>query len=1747
MNKDHEHQTRTIEVLLIEDSLGDARLLEELLAQAGPVSPVCRLTRVERLSAGLSHLENSETDIVLLDLGLPDSQGFETFTTLYAHAPAIPVILLSGVEDEALALKAVQAGAQDYLVKDKIDGHLLVKSIHYALERHRFRQELAAGEARFRAMIERNIDGILVLDNQSIIRYANPAAVAMFGQNATDLIGQPFGFPASLQHRLELDVIAGDGSTSIVEMEVAETEWAGQASYLASLRDVTERKRVTAALEKRTHDLTERVKELNCLFAIASIAHQRDLSLTEALQQIVEAIPPGWQYPKIACAQLSLSRQIFQTGNFKQTEWELTHNIMINGQKAGAVSVCYLKAPPASQKEPFLKEEKALIQVIAGQVATIVERIQAEETVRESEKLYRLLAENSTDLISMHDVRGVYQYVSPACRTLLGYEPKELIGRNVYEFFHYDDLVNLRQSSLTNQAHPTAHTYSYRIRRKDGRYIWFETTSKALGSGQAGGGIIAISRDITERKQADKALQESEVFNRAVLSSLTAHIAVLDETGKIIAVNEAWEQFARQNGDPSLNATGVGVNYLDVCQRATREARKMALEASTGIQAVLSGSLTTFTLEYPCHSKTEKRWYTMRVTPLSGQRGAVVAHHNITERKLAEEAVRQNEARLRAIVTNLPVIFYAINQDGIFTLFEGKGLASIGFEAGQVVGQSIFQVYADAPEMLNTVRAALAGQATKWVGTLAGRTFEAFMTPVWNETKQVSGLTAIAIDVTQREQTQIALQRQLNELTVLHAIATVGAQHAGEDELIEQATQIIGQSLYPDNFGIGLVDKAQGVWRPHPSYRGLSQKVKQASYPLGKGITGTVAATGRPWRVSDVRQEPAYIDLQTGMRSKLCVPLTVVGEVIGVINAERAEVDAFSQADEQLLITVAHQLATAIDRGRLFEATRRRADRLEAINKVAAALRPAYTRSQMLPVILDQLFELLAVDSAILAIVDVATDELIIEASRGEATEPTGQRRPISQGVTEIILTSGRPYVTADPHSDPRLEWPAPVEPGLAVAGLPLLAEKQAIGVIWVGRQTPFGKEDLQLLTAIADMAANALHRTTLYEQTQRHLERMVALRNIDQAISTSLDLTVILEVILTQVREQLQVDAADVLIFNVQEQALEYRAGQGFHTDAIKQILLPLGKGYAGRVALEKRNARIANLQIVDDFKRSDLATQEKFIAYFAVPLVVKDRLEGVLEIFHRAPLFPNSEWVDFLEAIAGQSAIAIENVHLFQETRRLLRQTQDHARQIRQIVDTVPEGVLLLDARRRLILANPTAQEYLIPLTQASVGDILTHLAGHPLTELLKLATNNLPQELEISEPSRQIFEFRAQAIETGPERGGWLIIIRDITREREVQQRIHQQERLAAVGQLAAGIAHDFNNILTSVIGFAELARFSPATVEPLDDVLDRIIGQGHRAAHLIRQILDFSRQSVAERHPLDLTPLIRETVKLLERTIPENIHIEVDIASSHRAYVINGNSTQIQQVLTNLAVNARDAMPGGGTLQIHLSAQTISTPPLEPGEWLVLTVSDTGEGIAPDNIPHIFEPFFTTKAVGKGTGLGLAQVYGIIKQHGGDIDVSSQVKQGTTFTIYLPFSTNFTQASGLSINPDTPQGQGELILLVEDDQAVRNVTQAILEALKYKVITATNGQEALVLYNQHRDKVALVLTDLAMPEMDGLSLAQRLREQNPEVAIIAMTGYPQETETKELLAQGIIAWLQKPLSVKTLAQTVRQALS
>ncbi|HSR49969.1 MAG TPA: PAS domain S-box protein [Acidobacteriota bacterium] len=392
----------------------------------------------------------------------------------------------------------------------------------------------------------------------------------------------------------------------------------------------------------------------------------------------------------------------------------------------------------------------------------------------------------------------------------------------------------------------------------------------------------------------------------------------------------------------------------------------------------------------------------------------------------------------------------------------------------------------------------------------------------------------------------------------------------------------------------------------------------------------------------------------------------------------------------------------------------------------------------------------------------------------------------------------------------------------------------------------------------------------------------------------------------------------------------------------------------------------------------------------------------------------------------------------------------------------------------------------------------------------------------------------------------------VMADITERRALEQQLRQAQKMEAIGQLAGGVAHDFNNLLTTILGHCDLMAYQMDEEHPLRENISEVRKSAVRASSLTQQLLTFGRKQMVSLVRLDVNEVVRGTEGMLRRLIGADIQFRIRLA--HSVWKIKGDQTQLEQVVLNLVVNARDAMPEGGTLTVQTRNEPLSRPRALPqfsvpsGEWVVLAVRDTGTGIDPELQAHIFEPFFTTKDVGKGTGLGLATVYGIVKQCGGYVVVESSRGEGTVFEIYLPRSqSGAVEEAPQALHPPTkasPPSGSETILVVEDDSGVRMLMCQILRDRGYAVIEAKHPGEALLTSEQYQDPIDLMVTDVVMPHMSGPQLAGRLKPERPDMKVLYVSGYAGETAALRGIPDG--EFLQKPYKPDVFAAKVREML-
>ena len=558
--------------------------------------------------------------------------------------------------------------------------------------------------------------------------------------------------------------------------------------------------------------------------------------------------------------------------------------------------------------------------------------------------------------------------------------------------------------------------------------------------------------------------------------------------------------------------------------------------------------------------------------------------------------------------------------------------------------------------------------------------------------------------------------------------------------------------------------------------------------------------------------------------------------------------------------------------------------------------------------------------------------------------------------------------------------------------------------------------------------------------------------------------------------------------------------------------------------------------------------------------PLVVRDQVVGTFNFYSGEPGFFNAEELRLLDELALDISFAL-GVHEHERQRQRAEQNlRVSEERFRQVVENIREVFWITDPAKRQML-------YISPAYETVWGRTCASLYESPGTWLDAIHPDDRQRVLQAAETKQTRGEYdeiyrilrpdgvvrwiRDHAFPIRNAAGEVHRIVgvaEDITARKNAEHIAHRSQRLEAIGTLAGGVAHDLNNALAPIMMGVEMLKMEYPRESPTLDVFQACAKRG---ADLVRQLLSFAKGAEGEHVALQPARLVRDLEKMMKGSFPKNIQLVVQC--DPKLPMILGDATQLDQVLLNLCVNARDAMPNGGTLTLEAervkmdAAYASSIPDARPGNYVVLRVRDTGTGIPPEIIDRIFDPFFTTKAPDQGTGLGLSTVMGIVKGHGGFLQVYSQPGQGATFAAFLPADGAGSDTEHLAKPSPAFRGQEELILFVDDEAALRKVAQAVLRRLNFQVVTATDGQDGLVQLAQHRTEVRAIITDLHMPRMDGLLFVRSLRRMLPDLPILVASGRMDDVVADEFKTLGVTHRLDKPFTEAQLAAALKNLLA
>jgi PAS domain S-box-containing protein len=1031
-------------------------------------------------------------------------------------------------------------------------------------------------------------------------------------------------------------------------------------------------------------------------------------------------------------------------------------------------------------------------------------------------------------------------------------------------------------------------------------------------------------------------------------------------------------------------------------------------------------------------------------------------------------------------------------------------------------------------------------------------------------------------------------RRRAEQMATLNRIGLAITSDLDLEEVLNTLYEQIERIVDVGAFYVALYDEATGMIH-FPLLTGMTGPghIDPLHIDRNPGLTGYTIRSGKPLYVADTRNVPpgeaftpiALID--SPARSYIGVPLIFRERTIGALSIQSYEPNAYTEADLELLTTIATQATVAIENARLHSETQKRLQEQIALREAGAAISSALDQETVLAQIAQQMGQAIDASSAYVSSYDpetmmstVMAEYIGPHASAAEAVSDLGVAYPEDGNAGWLaLMQAGHHDVSHLDSTDTLDSERAHMQQygAKTILYIPLRIRERLIGYVelWESRRRrDFAPEEIALCRDIAQQAAIALENARLFEQAQQEIaerrrgEQVIRQRNrelalLNRVIAASVasnNLETILETVCRELALAFDLPQSAAALLNPEQTKAtviaEYLAED--RPSALGEII-PVEGNPSMHFLLEQKAPLVVE-DAQNDPRLAPMHDTERrrgTMSLLILPLLVEGEVIGSLGLDAIEPRSFTDDEVELARRAADQVSSVLARIRLEETQRRLST-----------AVEQAADAVVITDTKGVILYVNP-ALERITGYSRAEIiGQTPPALKGSRLQDAFH-------QELWQAVAAGDVWQERLSGIRkdgtsytldltVSPVRNQageiatYVGTMRDVTREVQLEEQFQQAQKMEALGRLAGGIAHDFNNLLTVIRLSIRLLDRQLRPEDPLWEHVRRLEETSERAVKLTKQLLSFSRREIIEPHVLDLNGVVRELNRMLQRIMGEDIDLETRL--SEDLWLVKIDPTQIEQVIMNLIVNARDAMPSGGTMTIETAnvvldeVYTATHMDVRSGEYVYLSIRDTGIGMSEEVRAHLFEPFFTTKERGQGTGLGLPTVFGIVKQNEGHVQVDSEEGQGTTFRIYLPRASE-AEASSVTkspIRPISPVRGSETVLVVEDETAVLDLAVRVLTSCGYTVLAASNGDKALEISERHDGPIHLLLTDVILPQMNGKELADRLRRQRPGMRVLYMSGYTDDAITHHgILAPGTVL-LSKPFTVEHLAAKMRAVL-
>ncbi len=1719
-------------------------------------------------------------DVAVIDLRLGMEDGVDLIAELRKVRPNIQCILVTGHADTSSAVRALRNGASEYLYKP-VEINMLDAVLNRCFDRLRLEAEkdaaeraLRESEERFRAFFEntpvnmslKDTDGRHLMVNESHADWLGKSVDNVVGKYTAELLQDQNRFHAmaameqsviesgdSIQE--EIRVRKEDGSTHdriLIKFPVKSDE--GTISAIGTVAiDITEQKRAERKLaESETllrnfidnSNATMNLKDLNGRYLLVNEAFKKKRGDGDYIGKTYQQSESTADVAKI----LAADRRVIDTGEVVHGEGYVEYE---NGTS------WYRRYT----KFPVLDADGTLIGI--GSIGSDEsEQVRTEEALRASEARYRDLTEGSVQGILLHrDFKPIY--VNQAWAVMFGYDsPDEILAmESIAPLFATGEVARLTM-------HQTAHTeggeapnrHEFQGIRKDGSRIWLDNTARTIMWDNKET-IQATVVDITERKVAENAKRETEAHLRAIIDNYPSLISLKDLEGRFLLVNDAFAKLRRVSVEECI---GVTPEQLETPEHA-------AVVKEHDLAALEGGAPITY----------ERVWvnkfgesYPVAITkfPTYDADGKLMGIGtigiDITERKRAQDALRESEALLRSVIDSSPTPISLKGLDHkllvVNQAFEEVFQLTSGQLIGHVVTEFLHNEHAERVHALDrqVIETGKKQSEERSLTLPNGNIMESIVTrfPIANEQGKVTLLGTIVTDISDRKKAEDALRESESLLR----------------SIIDSSPSPITLKDLDHNFVV--VNKA-------------FEKITGVPADQVIGRTSSVYMTPKLTKVAELQENRVIETGKTSSKERVATlrngtQVQSVATKFPIVNADGE-------------ITLIGTIMTDISNLRKAEEAKRNSE---------AQLRAIVDNYHSRITLKDTDGRYLLVNEAFAKSRNLSVRDLIgkmpddIESAHQAAVVKDHDKDAMEHGG---VVTHQRDWKAKDGTFHPRevTKFPAYDTDGrlMGIGSISTdiserkrmedaLRESEALlRSVIDSSPTPISLKGLDHKLLVVNRAYEKMHgqpAATLvgksaveymapeHAQATREMERRVVTegRTISEERIASLPDGTQIQCIVTKFPVR-NTGGAISLVGTIMTDIANRKKMEAALRESEQQLRLVID---SLPVLITYVNANEQYVLANKTGAEWYATTPEAFVgkspmelqgdSYEKYRAQIKETLKGNKVTFEANVSFPDGTTRDVeitnVPDIAEDGAVRgfFGMTHDVSERKHAERLVKESEARFRAVVDNSPAAIYLKDIEGHYLIANKTFREWLnVDSDEDWLGKTIDDFFPSDKIRISKTHDQQVVAQREPVVEERELIFPDGVTRRTlnhkfpilGP--GGECIAIgtvnMDVTDQYDLQSQLVQAQKMEAVGQLTGGVAHDFNNLLGVIIGNLDFLSEELRENEELTALLEPAMKAALSGATLNKQLLAFSRKQALSPKVVDLNQHIAGVLDMLHRTLGETVEIRANLDSSMPTTKVD--PAQLESVLLNLAVNARDAMPDGGTLSIetdkvHLDEDYVAMrPEVSPGDYVVLAVTDTGTGMSPEIQVQAFDPFFTTKRVGEGSGLGLSMVFGFTKQSGGHVEIKSDVGKGTMVKVFLPQVEKSEQDDPLE-EPSTPKAKGESILVVEDDPGMLELVTNYLGNLGYIVSAAESGKAALEILEQV-GTIDLLLTDVVMPGgISGPALAESVKERRPNIKVIFMSGYTANKLNPSVQRDGDATLLLKPFRNMDLAKTLRKTL-